>query len=361
LTTVLASPHFLFLVEPEESREDRLLTEFELASRLSYFLWSSMPDDVLFGDARAKTLRANLRRQVVRMLEDTKSNALVENFAGQWLQLRRLGGVARDKDLFRDFDDALRDSMRKESEQYFGYILRNNRSALELLDSDYTFVNEAMARHYGIGGITGEAFRKVALADRLRGGVLTQASVLTLTSNPNRTSPVKRGQWILQQLLGTPPPPPPPDVAKLDESQQAADAGSLRERMEVHRTKPECASCHQQMDPLGFALENYDAVGHYRTKDGSFQIDPSGELFGGHKFADVKELKRLLASTAAKKFARCLTENMLTYGLGRGLQPYDYCTVEDIRQQLTVNDYRIQNIIFGIVESRAFQYRGVAQ
>ena len=178
-------------------------------------------------------------------------------------------------------------------------------------------MNEALARHYGIEGVRGEAFRKVALTDRRRGGVLTQASILTLTSNPNRTSPVKRGQWILQQILGTPPPPPPPDVPKLDESKQAADAASLRERMELHRTNPVCASCHQQMDPLGFALENYDAVGRWRAKDGGFPIDPSGELIGGRKFADIRELKRLLGSTAAKKFTRCLVENMLTYALGR--------------------------------------------
>jgi hypothetical protein len=361
LTTVLASPQFLFLVEPEDTREDRLLTEFELASRLSYFLWSSMPDDELFRAAREKTLRANLRPQVVRMLADPRSDEFVENFAGQWLQLRKLGGVAPDKGLFPGFDDALREAMRKETEQYFAHILRNNRSVLELLDSNYTFVNEALARHYGIEGVRGDESRQVALADRRRGGVLTQASVLTLTSNPNRTSPVKRGQWILQQLLGTPPPPPPPDVAKLDESQQAAEAASLRERMEVHRTKPECAACHRQMDPLGFALENYDAVGRWRTLDGEFPIDPSGELIGGRKFSDVKELKHLLGTTASKKFARCLIENMLTYGLGRGLKAYDYCTVEDIRQQLAANDYRIHYIIFGIVESKAFQYRGIAK
>jgi hypothetical protein len=361
LTTVLASPHFLFLVEPEESHEDRPLTEFELASRLSYFLWSSMPDEGLFQEARQGTLRSNLRQQVVRMLADPKSNDFVENFTGQWLQLRKLGGVSPDKDLFPGFDDTLRKAMRTETEQFFADILRNDRSVLELLDSSYTFVNEPLARHYGIEGVTGAKFRKVALPDRSRGGVLTQASVLTLTSNPNRTSPVKRGQWILQQLLGTPPPPPPPDVAKLNESRQAAEASSLRERMEVHRTNRECASCHQQMDPLGFALENYDAVGRWRTTDGGFRIDPSGELIGGRKFADVKELKSLLGSTAAKKFTRCLIENMLTYGLGRGLEAYDYCTIEEIRQQLTANGYRIRNIIFGIVESKAFQNRGVTR
>jgi hypothetical protein len=361
LTTVLASPRFLFLVEPEDTRDDRPLTEFELASRLSYFLWSSMPDDELFSQARAGTLRANLRPQVARMLESLRSEQFVRNFAGQWLQLRRLGTVAPDKQLFRGFDETLLRAMREETEHYFAYILRNNRSVLEFLDSNYTFLNEALARHYEINDVKGEQFRQVALTDRRRGGVLTQASVLTLTSNPNRTSPVKRGQWILQQLLGTPPPPPPADVARLDESKEAADAASVRERMELHRSKPECMSCHQQMDPLGFALENYDAVGRWRTMDAGSRIDPSGDLIGGRKFADVKELKQLLRTTTSQKFSRCLIENMLTYSLGRGLDIYDYCTVEDIRKRLAADDYRIQNVIFGIVESRAFQYRGALQ
>ena len=361
LTTVLASPRFLFLVEPEEAHEDRPLNDFELASRLSYFLWSTMPDDELFSHARAKTLRSNLHLQVARMLDDSRSAEFVANFTGQWLQLRKLGGVARDKDLFRGFDDTLRDAMRQETEQFFAYILANDRSALELIDAEYTFVNETLARHYGMEGVKGSEFRRVALNDRRRGGVLTQASILTLTSNPNRTSPVKRGQWILQQILGTPPPPPPPEVAKLDESPQAAEIASLRDRMELHRSNPQCASCHQQMDPLGFALENYDAIGRFRTMDGDFPVDPSGELIGGRKFADVNELKQLLKSTAVTKFARCLVENMLTYGLGRGLEAYDYCTVDEIRQLLAVNDYRIRSIIFGIVDSKAFQNRGVAR
>jgi mono/diheme cytochrome c family protein len=361
LTTVLASPGFLFLVEPEQARDDRPLTEFELASRLSYFLWSSMPDDELFRRAREGTLRSDLRDQVVRMLADPRADRFVENFAGQWLQLRKLGAATPDRERFPGFDDALRGAMRKETEEYFAYIVRNNRSVLELLDSDYTFVNEALARHYGLEGVTGAAFRRIALTDRRRGGVLTQASVLTLTSNPNRTSPVKRGQWIMQQILGTPPPPPPPDVPKLDETREAAEVSSLRERMELHRSKPECASCHRQMDPLGFALENYDAVGRWRSRDGGSPIDPSGELIGGRPFRDIRELKGLLASTAAKRFARCLVENLLTYALGRGLEAYDYCTVEAIRRQLVAKDYGIHEILFGIVESRAFQYRGTAK
>jgi hypothetical protein len=360
LTTVLASPRFLFLVEPQEG-EDRPLDEFELASRLSYFLWSTMPDDELTREAGAGTLRANLRRQVARMLDDPRSGQFVENFAGQWLQLRRLGGVTPDKALFPGFDEPLRESMRRETEHYFASILRGNRSVLELLDSDYTFVNERLAKHYGIEGVAGDEFRRVALADRRRGGILTQASVLTLTSNPNRTSPVKRGQWILQQLLGTPPPPPPPDVAKLDESQRAAENASLRERMEVHRSNPQCASCHQQMDQLGFALENFDAVGRWRTTDGPFPIDAAGVLVGGRKFSDVGELKQILKSSESKKFTRTLIANTLTYALGRGLEPYDSWTVEDIRVRLAADGHKIRNIIFGIVECRAFQYRGVSR
>lgn len=361
LTAVLASPHFWFLIEPGEIREDRPLTEFELASRLSYFLWSSMPDDELAREALGGTLRSNLRRQVGRMLDDPRSGEFVKNFAGQWLQLRRLDGIAPDEGLFPDFDDKLRAAMRTETEQFFDSILRENRSVLEMLDSDYSFLNELLARHYGIEGVAGDQFRRVSLPDRRRGGVMTQASILTLTSNPNRTSPVKRGQWILQQLLGTPPPPPPPDAGKLDESRQAADHASLRERMEVHRSNPKCASCHQQMDPIGFALENYDAIGRWRLADGPFAIDPAGELVGGQKFGDVRELKKLLSTRVAKKFSRTLVQKLLTYGLGRGLETSDFCTVEEIRGRLAADQYRIRTIIFGIAESRAFQHRGVAQ
>ena len=361
LTTVLASSRFLFLAEPDESLADRPLTEFELAGRLSYFLWSSMPDEALFDQARAGTLRRNLRAEVVRLVNNPKADAFVANFAGQWLQLRKLGGVTPDSDLFPGFDDTLRDSMRAETERYFAGILRENRSVLELLDSDYTYLNDRLAEHYGITGVAGPKFRKVSLADRRRGGVLTQASVLTLTSNPNRTSPVKRGQWVLQQILGTPPPPPPPDVAKLDESPQAGQSASLRERMEIHRTDPKCASCHSQMDALGFSLENFDAVGRWRTLDGVFPVEPAGELPGGRKFADIQELKTLLGSSASKKFAKTLIENMLTYALGRGLEPSDFRTVEAIRRRLAADDYQAHEILFGIVESPAFQNRGAAR
>jgi len=363
MASALASPRFLYLIEPEPEAPgvDRPVDEHELASRLSYFLWSSMPDDELFEQARAGTLRANLRGQVGRMLDDPKSRAFVANFAGQWLQLRRLEAVAPDPDRFPGFDDALRAAMREETERLFAHVLREDRSVLELLDADYTFLNPALARHYGIDGVEGEGFRRVALPDGRRGGVLTQASVLTLTSNPNRTSPVKRGQFILQQLLGTPPPPPPPDVPELDADGHDGDPdASLRERMERHRADPQCASCHQQMDALGFALENYDAVGRWRSSDGQSPIDASGELSGGRAFRDAGELKNVLRATASRKFAQTLVKNLLTYALGRGLEPADYCTVEEVRSRLAGDGWRMRSAVLGVVESRAFQHRGVS-
>jgi len=364
LSSVLISPKFLYLFEPQESPQERPLTDFELASRLSYFLWSSMPDEELFEQARHGTLRDNLAQQVDRMLDDPKAESFVEDFVGQWLQLRELTDIARDPDRFPSFNDTLRDAMLEETEAYVAHVLRDNRSVLELLDSDYTFVNEPLARHYGIEGVRGEAFRRVKLAsNETRGGVLTQASVLTLTSHPNRTSPVKRGKWILQQLLGTPPPPPPPDVPDLEEDTQSVEAASLRERLELHRASPDCASCHQQMDPLGFALENYDAIGRWRTKDGPFPIDASGELSGGLQVEGAADLRAVLRETESyrKKFTRTLIENLMTYGLGRGLEPQDYATVQTVGERLVEDDYRIRAIIRGIVESRAFQYRGVAE
>lgn len=358
LTTVLVSPQFLFLVEPKQSNEDRPLTEYELASRLSYFLWSTMPDASLLQEASLGNLRKNLRPQVVRMLTDPKSDAFIENFVGQWLQLRQLDTVAPDQELYPNFDMTLRAAMRTESEEFFAYVLRKNRSLLELLDSDYTFANGVLAQHYEIKGITGDEFRRVSLSDSRRGGVITQASVLTLTSNHNRTSPVKRGKWILQQLLGTPPPPPPPGVEQLDESNKSIEAASLRDRLETHRANPECAACHRQMDPLGFALENYDSIGRWRTTDGEFAIDASGELLGKRRFEDVQDLKKLLKNTDAEKFTRCFIENMLTYALGRGLDYHDCGDVEAIRRKVAAGGLRIQDIIFGIVETDAFQNQG---
>lgn len=354
LTAALVSPKFLFLADP--SVEDIGASEqHRLASRLSYFLWSSMPDEALMQAAEEGTLSDNLRKHVQRMLSDPKSQAFVQNFVGQWLQLRNLEEASPDQAKFREFDEQLRDAMCRETEELFAYLIRENRSCLELLDPDYSFLNERLAAHYGIANVTGTEFRKVNFSDRRRGGLLTQASVLTLTSNPNRTSPVKRGQWIMQQILGTPPPPPPPDVALLDESQAAAETASLRERLEAHRSKPECISCHRQMDPLGFALENFDPIGRWRDEDGEFEIDASGDLPGDRSFHDIAELKQILTTTESRRFTWSLIENVLVYGLGRGLEASDYQLVERIRQQLTEHDNQIQEILFAVVESEEFQ------
>jgi hypothetical protein len=358
LSAVLLSPQFLYLVEPGEPNTDRSLTDYELASRLSYFLWSTMPDEALLQAAADGSLRKELSEQVDRMLKDPRSEALVSNFVGQWLQLRNLSAVTPDPSLFPEFDNELREAMRGETEACFAYLLRSNQSVLELLSADYTFLNQRLARHYGIEGVTGDQWQRIEVKDSMRGGILTHASVLALTSNPNRTSPVKRGKWILQQVLGSPPPPPPPNVADLDDSVAAEDAASLRERLELHRANPQCASCHRQMDALGFALENYDAIGRWRDRDGTFPIDSSGTLPGGRSFTGAAELKQVLTTSSAKKFSRNLIENLLTYALGRSLELEDYCLVESLRRRLVDADYRPRALIMGIVESDAFQQRG---
>jgi len=362
LQAVLVSPHFLFRVEldatPNQADSVRTLSDFEFATRLSYFLWSSMPDDELMGLARSGKLRKGdeLEKQVVRMLADPKAQALVENFAGQWLQLRNLRTIAPDKGQYPAFDDALRAAMQTESEMFFAAVMRENRSVLEFLDSDYTFINERLARHYGISGIQGNQFRKVTLEPGQRGGVLGHASVLTVTSNPTRTSPVKRGKWVLENLLGTPPPPPPAEVPPLDEKPSEIAGGTLRERMEQHRAKADCAICHNRMDPLGFGLENYDGIGGWRAKDGPFDIDASGTLPNGQSFSGPAELKRVLLARQ-DDFVRCLAEKMLTYGLGRGVEYSDKCTVADVANAMREHDYKFSNMILAIVESDAFQKR----
>ena len=360
IQAVLVSPHFLFRVEldpePNNPESIRTLNDYELATRLSYFLWSSMPDEELFALASEGKLREgdNLERQVRRMLADEKSQALVENFAGQWLQLRNLQIAAPDKGRYPTFDEALRRAMRTETELFFAAVMRENRSVLDFINADYSFVNERLAKHYGIDNIKGEEFQRVSLDPEQRGGVLTQASVLTVTSNPTRTSPVKRGKWVLENLFGTPPPPPPPDVPELKESE--ALTGSLRERMEQHRANPACAVCHNRMDPLGFGLENYDGIGSWRTKEGEFEIDASGELPGGETFAGPRELKTILLARQ-DDFIHCLAEKMLTYGLGRGVEYSDRCTVEDLVRAVKENDYEFSSLILAIVESDAFQKR----
>lgn len=373
---VLVSPSFLFHVEnapsapsrpspplpKQEGKESRLGTEnlddYAIASRLSYFLWSTMPDDELFNLAADHTLHkpAVLEAQVKRMLLSPKAHALAENFADQWLQIRKLATVAPDPQRFPDFDDNLRAAMQTETEMYFDYIAAHDRSILEFIDSDYTFMNGPLARHYGYAGVDGDDFRYVRLIDHTRGGVLTQASVLTVTSNPTRTSPVKRGRWVLEELLGTPPPPPPPGVPQLDDPHNVTLTGTIRQRMEQHRANPACANCHARLDPLGFGLENFDATGAWRTKDGSDPIDASGKLPDGSVFDGPAQLKGVLMAKKGQ-FTHALSEKMLIYALGRGLTDDDRCTVDAIAKRVTQNGYRFSSLVDGVVESKPFLER----
>lgn len=364
LQAVLVSPHFLFRVETDRAADrpdgSYTLTDYELSSRLSYFLWSSMPDEELFRLAGEGKLRdpAVLKAQTKRMLADPKASALVENFADQWLNLRILQTVQPARRDYVNFDDVLRQAMRREAELFFEAVLKEDRSIRDFLDADYTFVNERLARHYGISGVEGDQFRKVALTDRNRGGVLTMAGVLTITSNPTRTSPVKRGKWVLENLLGAPPPPPPPGAGDLSEEKDAVLSGSLRQRMEQHRAKPECATCHARMDPLGFGLENFDGIGSWRTKDGRFAIDPAGELPDGSRFAGPAELKQVLIKKE-DAFRRCLTEKMLTYALGRGLGPTDRPWVDAIAAAVAKDQNKLSSMVLEIVTSDPFRRRSV--
>ena len=365
LVATLVSPHFLFRGElqtnPEDSRTIRPIDEFALASRLSYFLWSSMPDEVLFGLAERGMLRKNLEAQAQRMLADRRAYALVENFAGQWLQTRNLKLVAPDASTFPEFDEELRTAMETETQSFFEHILWYDRSILEFLTADYTFLNERLARHYGIDGVKGADFRQVSLKGTTRGGVLTHASILTLTSNPTRTSPVKRGKWVLENLLASAPPPPPPGVPPLNEAKEEAATASLRQRTERHRADPLCASCHAQMDPIGFSMENFDGIGSWRERDGLFPIDASGQFQTGERFSGAAELRRLLVAERRVQFTRCLAEKMLTYALGRGLEHYDRCALERITRDLAQRGYRFSELVLGVVRSVPFQmYRGDA-
>ncbi|MCE9532659.1 MAG: DUF1592 domain-containing protein [Planctomycetes bacterium] len=361
LRAVLVSPNFLFRVErdvePDNPKVVHPINEYELATRLSYFIWSSMPDETLIALAAKGELRKPgvIEAQVKRMLADPKATALTDNFAAQWLNLRIIPTLAPDTNVYPTFDFALKSAMVRETELFFEHIMKEDRSVLEFLDADWTFVNSRLAKHYGITGVSSTEFQKVKLTDRNRGGILTQASVLTLTSNPTRTSPVKRGKWILENILGTPPPPPPPDVPDLEEK-QAELKGSLRQRMEQHRTKSICATCHQKMDPLGFGFENFDGIGGWRAMDGKFPIDPSGVLPSGEKFAGPAELRKVLLSKA-DLFRRNLAEKMLTFALGRGLEYYDKCAIDDIAGNLTKNQDRFSALIIGIVKSDPFQKR----
>lgn len=375
MTAALCSPKFLFRVESDtdpKSTGAESLDQFQLASRLSYFLWSSMPDDELLKLAEKKQLKNQLETQAKRMLADPRSSALVTSFAMQWLQLQRLDFISPDGKRFPTFNVKLRQAMVRETEVFLESIMREDRSVLDLIDADYTYLNEPLAKHYGIADtngnaigekpakrgqpIKGEAFKRVQLQNRNRGGLLTHASVLTATSNPTRTSPVKRGRWVLEQIMGAPPPPPPANVPELSEADQDITAASLRERMEVHRRDPACANCHAKMDPIGFALENFNAVGAWRTQDGSFEIDASGEFTDGTSFVGPAELKTFVMSRK-EEFTRCLVEKLLTYAIGRGLEYYDRPTVDSIVKAVARQDYRFSALIAEIVQCDAFVQR----
>jgi hypothetical protein len=366
IQAMLVSPHFLFRIEqdrrPAKTGDVFLIGQHDLASRLSYFLWSSMPDEELLRLADEQALRKPgvMEAQVSRMLKDPKAQALAENFGGQWLELRRLESVNPDRERFPEFEEYLRMSMRRETELFFENIMRQDRSIIDFIDADYTFLNERLARFYKIPDVSGPQFRRVSLAGNAeRGGVLTHASVLTVSSYTTRTSPVLRGKWILENILNAPPPPPPPDVPNLDEA-KIGSSMTLRQQLEEHRKNATCAACHARMDPLGFGLENFNAIGQWRTQDGKFPVDSSGTLPDGRTFNGPRELKVILKADR-DSFARGLTEKLLTYALGRGLERYDRPVVKKTAAQVAASDYRFSILVLEIAKSLPFQYqRGIS-
>jgi hypothetical protein len=357
LKAVLVSPHFLFRIEddPKAGEDVRTLDDHELAARLSYFVWSSMPDDELSRVADRGDLRKPgvLKAQVERMLRDPKSSALVDNFAGQWLMLRSLRTQNMDPGTYKGWDEQLRSAMIRETELFFDHVVKNDRSVLDFLDSDYTFVNGRLAQHYGMKDVFGRDFRMVKLTDRRRGGLLTQASILTVTSNPTRTSPVKRGKWVYENILGLTAPPPAPDVPELE---KVTLKGSVRQQMEQHRSNPACATCHAKLDPLGFGLENFDGIGAWRETDNTYKIDASGVLPDGAKFDGPAQLRKVLVGKA-DQFRRCLAEKLFTFALGRGLEYYDRCAVDEQVAKLKSGSDKFSALVLAIAESDAFQKR----
>jgi mono/diheme cytochrome c family protein len=368
LRRILSAPAFLFRVErdpidfaqgkPFDAAQGRpfRISDIELASRLSFFLWSSIPDDELMDHAVRGTLAdpAVLERQVRRMLRDARSQALVDSFANQWLKLGRLAGIVPDVDEFPDFDENLREALQQETRLFVGSQLREDRSVVDLIGANYTFVNERLARHYGIPNVYGSRFRRVVLADGVRGGLLGQASILTATSYPNRTSPVLRGRWLLESLLGAPPPAPPPDVPALQENGAEGERRSVRERLEAHRKTPSCAICHVRMDPLGFSLENFDALGRWRTTSDGFPVDASAALPDGSRFEGVAGLRTLLLKQR-EDFVRTFTDRLLSYSIGRGTEPSDWPAIRKIVRETAPEDHRWSSIILAIVRSTPFQ------
>ena len=360
LERILASPLFVFRVEQDPPDATPgvpyRVSDVELASRLSFFLWSSIPDDTLLRLAEQGRLKndAVLDQQIRRMLADPRVDALVANFAGQWLQLRNVRSVQPNSDLFPDFDDNLRQAFRRETELFFKSIITEDRSVLDLLSADYTFVNERLARHYGIPGIYGSRFRRVHVTDDARKGLLGQGAILAVTSHAERTSPVLRGKWVLENLLGLPVPPPPPDVPPLAASTDVPK--TLRAQMELHRASPVCASCHKVMDPIGFAMENFDAVGAWRTREAGGPIDASGQLADGTTINGIVELRRAIMAHP-ENFVSTMTEKMLIYALGRGVETYDMPTVRQVVRDAARDNYRFSSLVRGIVHSRPFEMR----
>jgi hypothetical protein len=356
LRAALSSPYFLYRIEQNPAEGVAPINEYELASRLSYFLWSSMPDDELFNRAKEDQLRLHLEEQVRRMLKDRKARALTENFAEQWLHLASLKKIAPDPKLYPDFDEALRQDMREETRRFVSNLIQEDRNIMEFLNADYTFINQRLARHYGIEGVDGGEFRWVHLDPRWRrGGLLTHASILTLTSPPTRTSPVKRGVWILETLFNDPPSPPPADVPPLEEEGTVL-TGTVRQVLEKHRDNAQCAGCHNRIDPYGLALENYNAIGVWRTTEGKSQIDSSGTLPNGAAFKDATEFRALL-NDKQEEFRKALVEKLLIYGLGRGLDYSDHRSVREICAQVERQGDPFSGVILAIVNSDPFQKR----
>ncbi len=362
LKAVLISPQFLFLIEESSESVDPIrsqpLDDFALAARLSYFLTSGPPDDELYGEAVRGELRSgdHLAKQAKRILQGDRSRALVDGFIVQWLQIQSLREVTPDPSRFPHFDEPLRQAMIEETCQFAHALIHEDRSVLDFIDADFTFINERLARHYGIQGVVGPEFRKVSLAGSNRGGILTHASVLTAQANPTRTSPVKRGKWVLETLLGVPMLPPPQGVGGLKTVDGVALTGTIRRQMERHRLDPACASCHDLMDPIGFGLENFDAIGEWRTLDDGQAVDASGQLPGGESFSSPSELRHALKSRG-DDFIRCLAEKMLTYAIGRGLRASDRCFVDEIVRKTRRGGDRFSSLVLAIVESPPFLNR----
>lgn len=373
MTAVLASPRFLFRAEIQKEPNDPSkvvqLDEYALASRLSFFLWSSVPDNELLSLAFKKELRLNLEAQVDRMLKDPKSERFTKNFVGQWLQARdieitpidpwKIIGTSDRREAYRLFNDQIRRAMRKETEMFFDFILKNDRAAEELISAQYSFLNEDLANFYGVQGVKGDEHRLVDLTQHPeRGGLLTQGTFLVVSSNPTRTSPVKRGLFVLDQLLGTPAPPAPPNIPELEEAAHGKDEPmTMRQMMEVHREKPICAGCHARMDPIGLGLENFNAIGQYRRKEKNQPIDSAGQLVTGEKFSDVAGLKDILATDRKDDFYRCISEKLLIYATGRGMEYYDSTTIDLLVEQLHKSNGSLKELVMGVIESAPFQKR----